>query len=122
MQIVNIDLVTAKPFYDRAAIMRNAWAIAHGTKASGMFKTYREAISRALALAWHKAKQEAALQLNSLSDSLKREREAMRPADELKAEIISLECKDRLGYQGQQRLSELKTAYYSALKKEGKPA
>lgn len=88
--------------YDRRTIMQAAWTIAR--RFAGNRETWGQRLSRALKSAWWDAKEKARI---IAATTPKTEH---RTAAELRAEIISLENTDKLGWAGMARLGAAKTA------------
>lgn len=92
--------------YDRAAIMTAAWAeVRYKLDAVGYARRQIPALlSRALCVAWHKAKEAARLAALSVA--------------QLRAIVIGLENTDYLGWEGQERLSAMQRALRAAEARE----
>ena len=93
---------------DRAKIMQDAWTIAR--RFAGNRETWGQRLSRALKYVWWDVK-EAARQAAAQDAYRAAQRAAFasaRPAEEIRTEIWTLECKDRLAGADWQRLDALR--------------
>lgn len=93
---------------DRAKIMQDAWTIAR--RFAGNRETWGQRLSRALKLVWWNVK-EAARQEVAQAAYRAAQRAAFasaRSAEEIRTEILVLECKDRLVGADWQRLDALR--------------
>ena len=96
--------------YDRRAIMTAAWTIAR--RFAGNRETWGQRLSRALQSVWWNVKQAQRIARETARPVV--DAASMDSPAALRAEIISLENADRLGWAGMQRLSALKTQLHFA--------
>ncbi len=103
--------------YDRTAIMTHAWAFARHELRSRCLpaSALRSVFPAALRSAWRAAKVKMAY-------LIARTALAMRPAAQLRAEVEDLENRDRLGWEGTERLGQLRAALSDAIEREAAEA
>lgn len=106
----------ASSFYDRKAIMTEAWEIVRRFLGNG--ETLDQLLSRALKSVWWSARQKMRVaQSVEVSMAAKRKLEAL-PAAELAQRIEDIENRDALGVTGLNELAELRRAHAVAQRRE----
>ncbi len=103
--------------YDRAAIMSHAWSFARHEMRSRCLpaSALRSVFPEALRNAWRAAKVKMAY-------LMARAALALRPAAQLRAEVEDMENRDRLGWEGTERLGQLRAALSDAIAREAAEA
>ena len=96
---------------DRRAIMQAAWTIAR--RFAGNPETWGQRLSRALKSVWWNVKQAQRIAKEAAMRAAVKIA-PIRSVDSLKAEIITLENSDRLGWAGMERLSALQAELRNA--------
>ncbi|KFI27761.1 hypothetical protein CN97_00130 [Haematobacter massiliensis] len=97
--------------YDRSAIMKAAWTIVRRFARSR--EPLRQKLARALRCVWWDARQAAAVAARVAAE-MARIAAAVRPAEEVRAEIFLIECKDRLEPCDWRRLDALRAELRAA--------
>lgn len=99
---------------NRADLMKAAWATVRRLRGNG--ESLRALLSRALKLAWEDAKQAVRITAYAAAQVARMAAQRIRPASEIRADILCLECKDRLQGADWSRLDalnrELRAAEY----------
>lgn len=102
--------------YDRAEIMKSAWAIVRRFLGNG--EPFRALMSRALKFAWEKARERLSVARAVERKMRAAEALASRSADDLQREITGLENKDHWQQSDHARMSALRAALQVAQSRE----